>query len=240
MSEKQARIKRKNEPQQEIKKKKGSIWGNVIAAIVVIAFLGLGYYAIKDKLPKPPEKPVTVAKLAKEKDMSVEDFIAEYGLDAEQVNKDTTETDFENMLSVANYAKYNGQTVDAWLEENGIKITDENSKDGKFDETMLWTDALQYETMGHLVKRQNEETGEEKTFEEFMADNGIPEELLTVITEDTTLKDAQAVLSELAAAQEQLQAEEGGEEGGETAEAPAEEVPEAEAETETETKTEGE
>ncbi len=240
MSEKQARIKRKSEPQQETKKKKGSIWGNVIVTVVVIAFLGLGYYAIKDKLPKPPEKPVTVAKLAKEKDMSVEDFIAEYELDASQVNKDTTEADFENMLSVANYAKYNGQTTDEWLTENGIKITDENSKDGKFDETMLWSDAMQYETMGHLVKRQNEETGEEKTFEEFMQENGIPEELLTVITEDTTIKDAQAVLSELAAAQEQARNEEGSEEGGETAEETAENAPEAETETETETETEGE
>ena len=233
MSEKQARIKRKNEPQSEEKKQKGSIWGNVIVAVIVIAFLGLGYYAIKDKLPKPPAKPVTVAKLAKEKGMSVDELIAEYGLDASQVNKDTTREDFENMLSVANYAKYNGKTTEEWLEENGIKLTDENSTDGKFDETMLWTEAMQYETMGHLVKRQNEESGEEKTFEEFMSESGIPEELLTVITEETTLKDAQAILSELAEAQQQEETA-AQEEAADGAEA------ETENESETETKTEGE
>ena len=44
----------------------------VIITIIIIAFLGLGYYAIKDKLPKPDPKPVTVETLAEDKGMSVE------------------------------------------------------------------------------------------------------------------------------------------------------------------------
>lgn len=200
MSERQARIKRKNEPQQEVKRKKGSIWGNVIIVVVIIAFLGLGLYAIKDKLPKPPVKPVTVETLAKEKKMSVEDFLKEYGLDASQVNKDTEKTVFESMLTVENYAKYSGKTVEALLSENGIK--------SDIDTTITWQEAQQYETIGHLVKRTNEETGENKTLEEFLTEREFPEDLMAVITEDTTLQEAEAMWEDYANA---LAAEQNGE-----------------------------
>ena len=309
MSERQARIKRKNEPQQEVKKKKGSIAGNVIITIIVIAFLGLGLYAIKDKLPKPAPKPTTVSKLAKGMDMSVEDFLKEYGLDGDEtVTKDTLQEDFESKLTVANYAKYIGKTVAELASENGLAedidenalwteaqaeyemishflqkqneeleegeepatfedylkgigvpedlwqfITEDKSrkfaedfisgltvakyaeytgktvaeilKDNGIKENLpedtLWKEAQQYETMGHFVQRLNAESGENTSFKDFMAESGIPEDLLPLITEDTTYKDAiEMIQSYEAAGSEQEQTEAEGE-------------PEAETETET-------
>ncbi len=196
MSERQARIKRKNEPQQEVKKKKSSITGNVIITIIVIAFLGLGLYAIKDKLPKPAPKPVTVSKLAKEQDMSVEDFLKEYGLDGDEtVTADTLQEDFEGKLTVANYAKYIGKTVADLLSENGIA-------EG-VDETMLWTDAQQYEMISHFLQKQNEELGEGEepaTFEDYLNGIGVPEDLWQFITEDKSRKFAEDFISELTVA----------------------------------------
>jgi len=197
MSERQARIKRKNEPQQEVKKKKGSIAGNVIITIIVIAFLGLGLYAIKDKLPKPAPKPTTVSKLAKGMDMSVEDFLKEYGLDGDEtVTADTLQEDFEGKLTVANYAKYIGKTVADLLSENGIV-------DG-IDETMLWTDAKeQYEMIGHFLQKQNEELGEGEepaTLEDYLNGIGVPEDLWQFITEDQSRKFAEDFISELTVA----------------------------------------
>ena len=189
MSERQARIKRKNEPQQEVtKKRKGSIAGNVIITIIIIAFLGLGYYAIKDKLPKPDPKPVTVETLAEDKGMSVEDFIKEYGL-GEDVTKDTSEDEFLSKLTVENYAKYKGQTVEELLEENGIK--------GEIDPAISWTEAKQYETIGHYLQQQSDENGEAKSLEAFLSESGVPEDLWQFITEDKTLKEAEDFVSKL-------------------------------------------
>ena len=223
MSEKQARQKRKNEPQKEVKKQKGSIWVNVVATVVVLAFLGLGGYALKDNLkaliPEKPEKEQTVADLAKDRDMSFEGFIEEFGLDAEEVNKDTTESEVISKLTVENYAKFSDKTTEELLEEYGIEGVEGN---------MLWQDAYQYMPMSKYAETMG------STFDEFKSQAGLPDE----ITEDMTLKDAgeimQRIQEEAAAAAEAEEAESEETEESEESEEEAAETEESEEEAEAE------
>ena len=183
MSEKQARQKRKNEPQAEIKKQKSAWVSNTIITVVVIAFLGLAGYALKDNikaiLPERPEKEQTVSDLAKERDMSVDEFLAEYGLDDGEVTKDTTKSEVESKLTVANYAKYNDQTTEELLEQYGIENADED---------MLWQDAYGLMPMSKYAESMG------TTFEELKGQIGLPDE----VTEKTTLLEVQEIMSKQA------------------------------------------
>lgn len=199
MSEKQARQKRKSEPPKQTEKQKGTWVMNTVITVVVIAFLCLAGYALKDNikamLPERPEKEQTVADIAKEKDMTVEEFLTEYGLDSEEVTEKTTESELMSKLTVANYAKYNDQTTEELLEEYGI---------AEADEDMLWQDAYNLMPMSKYAENMG------MTFEDLKSQAGLPEE----VTEKTTLAEVQEIMSKMA--------EE------EAEEAPAEEAPEEE------------
>ncbi|MBR4720929.1 MAG: hypothetical protein IK057_04125 [Clostridia bacterium] len=182
MSERQARQKRKNEPIVEQKKQKGSPLFGIIATVLILVFLGLGGYALKDNikaiLPERPEKETTVADIAKDRDMTVDEFIEEFGLGDSEVTKKTTESELLSMLTVANYAKYEDKTVDELLAEYEIAEADEN---------MLWQDAYLLMPMSKYVENMG------TTFDEFKGQAGLPD----AITEKTTLGDAQKIISEL-------------------------------------------
>ena len=205
MSEKQARLKRKSEPQQEVKKQKKSIWGNVIITVVIVVFLGLAGYALKDNiksiLPEKPEKEKTVSDLAKDKDMSVEDFIAEFGLENDEVTKDTTETDLMSKFTLANYAKYMGQTTEELKAMYGLEAIDEN---------MLWQEATQYMPMAYYAQNMG------LSFDELKEQAGLPDE----ITKETTLKEAEEIMAA------QAEAEQSADDTAETEEAETEEAEE--------------
>jgi len=189
MSERQARLQRKSEPEKNKDQKKGSVLANIIITVIILAFLGLGGYALKDKIkaliPEKPEKEATVSDMAKERDMSVDEFITEFGLDAEQITKDSTEQDLMSQFTVANYAKYEDKSIDELLDEYGIEGIDEN---------MLWQDAVQLMPMSKYAEMMG------TTFDEMKAQSGLPEG----VTESTTLKQAQEIM----AAQEPEQTEE--------------------------------
>lgn len=180
MSEKQARQKRKNAPQAEIKTKKSSWIANTVIAVVVIAFLCLAGYALKDNikaiLPEKPEKEQTVADIAKARDMSVEDFLAEYGLDGAEVTEKTTESELMSKFTVDGYAKYNDKTTDELLEQYGIE---------KADGDMLWQDAYGLMPMSKYAQTLG------MTFEDLKTQAGLPDE----VTEKTTLKEVQEIMS---------------------------------------------
>lgn len=192
MSEKQAKIKRKNEPQKEVVKQKGSALFGWIAAIVVIAFLGLAGYALKDNikaiLPEKPEKEATVSDLAKDRDMTVDEFIESFGLADAELTAQSAESEVVPHLTVANYAKYMDKTVDELLSENGIESADED---------MLWQDAYLLTPMSAYAESMG------MTFEDFKSQAGLPDE----ITEKTTLGDAQKIVMEMQQAEEAEEAE---------------------------------
>lgn len=181
MSERQARQKRKNEPHKEERKQKGSALFGWITAIVVIAFLGLGGYALKDNikaiLPEKPEKETTVADIAKDRDLTVDEFLEEFGLTDAEITKNSTESEVMEKLTVKNYAKYSDKTVEELLAEYEIKDADED---------MLWQDAYLLMPMSKYAENIG------TTFEEFKAQAGLPDE----ITENTTLGEAEEIMSQ--------------------------------------------
>jgi len=181
MSEKQARQKRKNAPQTEVKKQKGTWVMNTVITVIVVVFLCLAGYALKDNikavLPERPEKEKTVSDLAKERDMSVDDFLAEYGLDSEEVTKKTTESEIMSKLTVENYAKYEGKTADELLEEYGIESADKD---------MLWSDAYELMPMSKYAENMG------MTFDDLKTQANLPDE----VTEKTTLKEVGEIMSQ--------------------------------------------
>ncbi|MGN0106761.1 MAG: hypothetical protein ACI4A5_03565 [Hominilimicola sp.] len=118
---------------------------NVIIAVVIIAFVAVGVYAtygkvsegIEEKAITNGEKDATVAYLAKQADMSVEDYLAQYGLSlGDSVKKKSTEAEMTDNMTIENYLKYSGmeQTADEIIADAGL--TDKVTKD------TLWKDFL--------------------------------------------------------------------------------------------------
>lgn len=115
-----------------------------IALIVVIiaAVLGLGGYAVYGKISKNLQTKAieenksekTVSYLADQSGMSVDEYLAEYGLnDNKDVNSKTTESEMVNHMTLDNLAKYEGKDLATFLEENGLT--------GKADGSMIWSEA---------------------------------------------------------------------------------------------------
>lgn len=188
MSEKQAKRNRKVEPKKAETKKSGSVWANVIITVIIVAFLGLACYALKDSIksmiPEKPEKTPTVADMAKERDMTVEEFMTEFGLDGSQITKDSTEADLVSVFTVANYAKFQDKTSEELMAEYGIEgISDD----------MLWQDAFGYIPMSNYAQMLG------VTFDELKEQSNFPE----TITAETTLGEAQQIMQETPAETEE-------------------------------------
>lgn len=107
---------------------------NVIIAIVLAAFVAVGVYAtygklsegIKDKKIASGEAEATVDYLARQANMSVEDYLAQYGLTlSDTVTKDTPESEMTDNMTIENYLKYTGmeQTADQVISDAGLADT---------------------------------------------------------------------------------------------------------------------
>lgn len=130
MSERQARLKRKNEETKAVnvtKKSKADIITNLVIVLVVAALIGAGAWAIYNQYA--PQPIPTIAEYAESIGSTAEDFLKEYGLDT---NTEVTE-DMEISLAIeymtlANYAKLNGMEIDEVKESMGLDDTvDENT-----------------------------------------------------------------------------------------------------------------
>ena len=85
---------------------------NVIIAVVLIAVIGLAAYAIYGKMSttlsqkaiEAGEKEPTVEYLAQQQSMSVEDFLALYGLS--DVSPKATEEEMTDQMTIDNYLTY--------------------------------------------------------------------------------------------------------------------------------------
>lgn len=118
---------------------------NVIVIAIIAVFLIIGVYAtygkissgIEEKAITNGEKEATVAYLAKQANMSVEDYLAQYGLELnDTITENTTESEMLDSLTIENYLKYtgDGQTAEEVIEGTGL--TDKVTKD------TLWKDFL--------------------------------------------------------------------------------------------------
>lgn len=114
---------------------------NAVIVIVVLAVLGLGIYAVYGKLSVNIENKAieegtsetTVRYAANLASMTVDEYLAQYGLADSDLNGKSTQTEMIEKMNVENFAKFNGQETEAFLAEYGL--TDKATPD------MLWTEA---------------------------------------------------------------------------------------------------
>ncbi len=174
--------KRKNTKRRLTPMEKGV---NAILVIVVIAVFALAVYAVAPKVSEnlknvlPQEAgPNTsiVSGMAESLDLTVDEFKAEYGL-ADDVTGDTLMADIADGLTLANYAKLNGQEYAALVEEMGL--TD------KVTETTTWGEAEPQIPFGNYV-------GGEETFNQIKETYALDDS----ITMDTPWGEVEPVLEQ--------------------------------------------
>lgn len=186
---------------------------NAVIALIIAVFVGAGVYAtygkisesIKDKAIESGEAEATVEYLAKQSNMPVEDYLAQYGLSlGDTIKKDTVQSEMLDNMTLENYAKYNGQDAEEMI--NGTGLQDKVTKD------TLWKDFLpQVPTVSVL--------GEE-TFNQIKTQLGLGDE----VTPEMPYGEFESMMNEIQA-QEQSSDEgtaETTETPAETTEAPAE------------------
>lgn len=134
MSERQAKLKRKNEVVNAPEKKKSAldIVSNIIIVVLILAVLGIGGWAVYSKYGQKPSNqvtdPPTITEYAQTEGMSVEDFLAKYGLsEVTEINGDTSIAEAMSYMSLSNYATFVGTDVSVIKEslKLGEEITDE-------------------------------------------------------------------------------------------------------------------
>lgn len=143
MSERQAKLKRKNESGEvtaKRKKTKGEIITNVIIVAAVIAVLGLGSWAVASKYivkdnsnqqdtqvtdDNASQQTIpTVGEYAENLGMSTEDFMKEYGVEGnDAVTADTDMETASQQMTLANYAKMSGTDAAGLRESFGLDDT---------------------------------------------------------------------------------------------------------------------
>lgn len=149
---------------------------NIIVVAIIAVFVAAGVFAtygkissgIEDKAILNGEKEATVSYLAKQMNMSVEEYLAQYGLELnDTITKDTTESEMLDNMTIENYLKYNGDTQTADEVIEGTGLTDKVTKD------TLWKDFLPQVPVVSVI-------GEEQ-FNQIKEQLGLSDE----ITEDT-------------------------------------------------------
>ncbi|MEE0944404.1 MAG: hypothetical protein UIM24_03010 [Clostridia bacterium] len=116
MSEKRAKKLRKEQPQEAVRvaKKSGSGF-NAILALIIVAAIALGGYVIHNqyKVNHPSTDPETVSDRAEAEGISIDEFLAKYGIDAvEDVDANTEMAAAAGYMTVEKYAEFEGITVD--------------------------------------------------------------------------------------------------------------------------------
>lgn len=170
MSERQAKMKRKNEGVEErvVKKKsKAEIITNIIICVAIVAVLGLGVWAVASKYQSDAQQAQaevntedlsddsaqqsipTIEEYAQSVGMTGEEFIKEYGLDSnEEVTPDMDISEATGYMTLGNYAKMAGAEVSEIKESMGI--------DASFTEDSL---------MSEIFAAQTEQINENDTTE---------------------------------------------------------------------------
>ncbi len=191
MSEKRAKKLRKEQPQETARAMKKSGAGfNVILALIIVAAIALGGYVIYNqyKINNPSTDPETVADRAKTEEITVEEFLAKYGLEAnEEVKADTELAVASGYMTVEKYAELEGMTVDELRAEFGI--VDEAGND------MTMNEAQSYVPISKVLEMAGMD------YESFLQMYGLTAEQ---VPQDMLYKDAEPIIQ---AAQESMMAQ---------------------------------
>lgn len=119
MSERQAKLKRKNEVvDAPVKKKKSAldIVSNIIIVVLILAVLGIGGWAVYSKFSQMPSSEEvatpTISEYAQSEGISVEEFLAKYGLsEVPEITGDSLISDAMSYMTLGNYAALVGTDV---------------------------------------------------------------------------------------------------------------------------------
>lgn len=201
MSEKQAKKLRKQEPEVVAapkKKAKSPWWFTLIIVVVVAAVVGVGGYAVWQQYVEthPSTDPETVEDRAKTEGITVDEFLAKYGIDGiEEVDGDTVLTDAQGYMTITKYAEHMGVTPEQVKTDNRMPET--------VTDDMTISDAIGYVKMSDMAELQGTDIA---TLRETY---GLTEEELP---DDMLYKDANEVLN--AAYQKMIEEMMGGAEGG--------------------------
>lgn len=195
MSEKQAKKQRKTQPEEAKKHTKGksSAGFNAVLALIVVAVLALGGYALvssylENKANQPSDDTgnttQTVAQYAQDAGMTADEFLTAYGLEGnEEITADTDINTATGAMTVEKFAEFSETTVDELKEQYGLG--DEVTND------MIWNDVQNYVPIGKWCEMSGID------FAEFLTNYGLTEEELP---RDTKFGDAMPILQEAAAA----------------------------------------
>lgn len=189
MSEKQAKLKRKQTQTEEIKKEKNPKKIALTIAMIVIAaaIAGTGGYAswqkIKDSLPASTatdtaadaQAPATVATIAEQNGTTAEELLKKCGMEDSGLTAESSAEEFTQKLTIAGYAGMEDKSADDLKKEYGLE---------KEPDDELWSDAMMKVKMSKIAEQNG------SSFEDFAKNNGLPAE----ITADTTYGDAMTIM----------------------------------------------
>ena len=156
---------------------------NVIIAIVIIAVLGLAGYAVYDKLSANilneaianGEKEATVGYLAEQSGMSVEDYLAQYGISG--LDKNATEEEMTDAMTVETYLSYIGAEMEDLTTQ--YHLSEAPALDAN------WGEIRKGFTMRNIV-------GDDDGFAQFKEIYGLDDS----VTIDTPLTEAEPIIEE--------------------------------------------
>lgn len=194
MSERQAKRERKDKTAPAAKKQNSNVLFNVIITVLVLAVIALGVWAVypslKDGNSQVIEDSMEQQKLgvvAESMGTTAEEIIETYQLGEHGFNEDSNIIEVTSKMTVENYAKFEGVTVDELKAE--FRYTDDVTPD------MLMEEAQDYMPVENIVMGTNTD------YATFISAYGLTVEDLPP---ETLYKDAFPILQ---AAQEKLMAE---------------------------------
>ena len=150
---------------------------NAIIVLIILVFVAVGVYATYGKISEgvtnkeieSGKAEATVEYLANQAGQSVEDYLAQYGLTlGDTIKAKTTESEMLDNMTIENYAKYNGQEADSFLQGMSDSVT----KDTVWKDLMAMpvsqvidADALAQVKKQYLIG--DDEISDSTTYEEF-------------------------------------------------------------------------
>lgn len=133
MSERKAKKGRKEQVAANTPKKKSNVLFNVIVTLVILAVVALGVWAVYPTLNFGGEviedslENQTLGAVAKERGTTAEEIIETYQLGEYEFNEDSDIIEVTSKMTVENYAKFEGVTVDELKAQ--FKYTDDVTSD---------------------------------------------------------------------------------------------------------------
>jgi len=182
MSESKAKKQRKEQvPQVAEKKKKKDKSGiifNIVVTLVIVAIAVVGgwaaYEKIKANMPVEEEPQVqTVAQVAQEEELSVEDFLAKVGLTDSGLTAESTAEELVAKMTIENFAKFEDTEVEEFKVMYGIESLANDTP---------WSEAQMQIPMGKMAENQYD-----MSFEDFAAQNHLPPEITAEMTQEEAI-----------------------------------------------------